>query len=309
MGIFTLICFFSTPLESASNPLDIKLGDSVNIEGDDTSYDNLTGVAKAVGNVRIKCGNTDIYAGRAEYHNSSGDIFLEENVSIFQGELVHKSSAAIYNVNNGEITANILKSGFSPIFYSSKKLQSEIEELDKISMQSPVITTHDSANPNYKISAKEVKIVGINGPEKNRRIIFNNMTIFAGKVPVFWLPYLSQPLDAEQSFRFLPGYKNNWGAFIMNQYGMMLGDKTLATYHLDFRSSRGIAGGLDLDFNNRDQSLSDNLGSFKSYYANDQDTTLTHNNRKREEPLSTDRYRLNLHHRIPIFQRHLKTFS
>ena len=67
LGIFTLICFFSTPLESASNPLDIKLGDSVNIEGDDTSYDNLTGVAKAVGNVRINCGNTDIYAGRAEY--------------------------------------------------------------------------------------------------------------------------------------------------------------------------------------------------------------------------------------------------
>ena len=132
LGILPLIFFFSTPLESASNPLDIKLGDSVNIEGDDTSYDNLTGVAKAVGNVRINCGNTDIYAGRAEYHNISGDIFLEENVSIFQGELVHKSSAAIYNVNNGEITANILKSGFSPIFYSSKKLQSEIEELDKI---------------------------------------------------------------------------------------------------------------------------------------------------------------------------------
>ena len=301
LGILTLTSFFSTTILAAINPLDIKLGDSVNIEGDDTSYNNVTGVAKAVGNVRINCGNTDIYAGRAEYHNSSGDIFLEENVSIFQGELVHKSSAAIYNINNGEITANILKSGFSPIFYSSKKLQSEIEELDKISMQSPVITTHDSANPNYKISAKEVKIVGINGPEKNRRIIFNNMTIFAGKVPVFWLPYLSQPLDAEQSFRFLPGYKNNWGAFLMNQYGMMLGDKTLATYHLDFRSSRGIAGGLDLDFNNGDNSLGDELGSFKAYYANDQDTTLTHNNRKREDLISTDRYRLNLHQRIPIF--------
>ena len=87
----------------------------------------------------------------------------------------------------------------------------------------------------------------------------------------------------------------------MNQYGMMLGDKTLATYHLDFRSSRGIAGGLESNFDNIDNGLSDNLGSFKSYYANDQDTTLTHNNRKREEPLSTDRYRLNLHHRIPIF--------
>ena len=67
LGILPLIFFFSVPLRAANNPLDIKLGDSVNIEGDDTSYDNVTGVAKAVGNVRINCGNTDIYAGRAEY--------------------------------------------------------------------------------------------------------------------------------------------------------------------------------------------------------------------------------------------------
>ena len=50
-------------------------------------------------------------------------------------------------------------------------------------MQSSVITTHDSVNPNYKIKAKEVRIEGINGPEEKRRIIFNNMTIYAGQDP------------------------------------------------------------------------------------------------------------------------------
>ena len=175
-GFFASIFFFVVTNPAKANPLNIKLGDSVNIEGDDTSYDNLSGIAKAVGNVRISCGDTDIYAGKAEYHNTSGDIFLDNNVSIYQGELVHKSNAAIYNIKSGEIMANELKSGLSPIFYSSGKLKSETEELDKISMQSSVITTHDSVNPNYKIKAKEVKIVGINGPEENRRIIFNNLT-------------------------------------------------------------------------------------------------------------------------------------
>ena len=300
-GFSASIFFFVVTDPAKANPLDIKLGDSINIEGDDTSYDNLSGVAKAIGNVRISCGNTDIYAGKAEYHNTSGDIFLENNVSIYQGELVHKSNAAIYNIKSGEIMANELKSGLSPIFYSSGKLKSETEELDKISMQSSVITTHDSVNPNYKIKAKEVKIVGINGPKENRRIIFNNMTIYAGKIPVLWLPYLSQPLDAEQSYRFLPGYKNNWGAFLMNQYGMMLNDKALATYHLDFRSSRGIAGGLDIDFNRNNKNLGDNSGSFKSYYVKDRDTSLTHNNRKRNENLSSDRYRFNLNHKMSLF--------
>ena len=152
-GFFASIFFFVATTSIRANPLNIKLGDSVNIEGDDTSYDNLSGVAKAVGNVRINCGDTDIYAGKAEYHNTSGDIFLENNVSIYQGELVHKSNAAIYNIKSGEIIANELKSGLSPIFYSSGKLKSETEELDKISMQSSVITTHDSVNPNYKIKA------------------------------------------------------------------------------------------------------------------------------------------------------------
>ena len=129
------------------------------------------------------------------------------------------------------------------------------------------------------------------------------MTIYAGKIPVLWLPYLSQPLDAEQSFRFLPGYKNNWGAFLMNQYGMMINDEALATYHLDFRSSRGIAGGLDIDFNRNDKNSTKTGGAFRSYYVNDQDTTLTHNNRKRDEDLSPDRYRLNLQHRFSLLEK------
>ena len=62
--------------------------------------------------------------------------------------------------------------------------------------------------------------------------------------------------------------KNNWGAFLLNKYGMMIGDKALATYHLDFRSSRGVAGGLDLK--SQKHKNNEHFGHFKSYYANDQ---------------------------------------
>ena len=66
-GFSASIFFFVVTNPAKANPLNIKLGDSVNIEGDDTSYDNLSGVAKAVGNVRINCGDTDIYAGTVSY--------------------------------------------------------------------------------------------------------------------------------------------------------------------------------------------------------------------------------------------------
>jgi len=235
LAIATLLIYFSPSLSARSKALDLKLGDSIDIHGTETSYNHDTGIATAKGDAHISCGNTQLYAEQAEYHASSGDIYIEGNVSIYQGELVHKGDAAIYNINTGEIKADELRSGLAPMFYKTGNLESEIQELDKISMHSSIITTHDSANPNYQIKAKEVKIVGLNGPKEKRRIIFNNMTVYAGKVPVFWLPYLSQPLDAEQSYQFLPGYKNSWGAFLLNKYGMMIGDKALATYHLDFR--------------------------------------------------------------------------
>ena len=72
---------FGTQVSALNNPLDIKLGDSVNIEGEDTSYDNLTGIA-TVGNVRINCGDTNIYAGKAEYHNTTGDIFGGPSINL-----------------------------------------------------------------------------------------------------------------------------------------------------------------------------------------------------------------------------------
>ncbi|MDC0048691.1 hypothetical protein OAL09_05055 [Verrucomicrobia bacterium] len=296
LAIATLLIHFSLSLSARSKALDLKLGESIDIHGAETSYNHDTGIATAKGDAHISCGNTQLYAEQAEYHVSSGDVYIEGNVSIYQGELVHKGDAAIYNINTGEIQADELRSGLAPMFYKTGNLESEIQELDKISMHSSIITTHDSANPNYQIKAKEVKIVGLNGPKEKRRIIFNNMTVYAGKVPVFWLPYLSQPLDAEQSYQFLPGYKNSWGTFLLNKYGMMIGDKALATYHLDFRSSRGIAGGLDLK--SQMHKNNENFGQFKSYYANDQDTSLTHNNRKRDESIEPDRYRVNLQHRI-----------
>ncbi len=291
-----LVSFLTVDLHAQAGLLGEASGGNIDIESDETDYDHDNGVATARGNVYIQYGGTEIFAGKAEYHISTGDIHAEDNVSIYQGGLAYKGDAAIYNINTGKITANHLRSGMSPLFYDSGSIDTELDKMDKISMKSSVFTTHDSANPNYKIKAKEIEIVGLDGPEHKQRIIFKNMTVYAGSMPVFWLPYLSQPLDAEQGYHFLPGYRSNWGAFLLNSYGLMIGDHTLATARLDFRSARGVAGGLDLQsMRHRDNP---NFGKFTSYYAYDTDTSQTHTNRTREEAIDENRYRVNFQHRI-----------
>ncbi len=70
-------------------------------------------------------------------------------------------------------------------------------------------TTHDSVDPNFRIKAKEVSIY----PED--RIVFRNLTAYAGKIPVFYFPYLSQPFDGELGYTFAPGYSSSWGAYLV----------------------------------------------------------------------------------------------
>ena len=56
------------------------------------------------------------------------------------------------------------------------------------------------------------------------KVVFENLKVYAGEVPVFWFPYLAQPLDAELGYHFIPGARSTWGAYLLNTYGIMLGE-------------------------------------------------------------------------------------
>ncbi len=263
------------------------------IDADETAYEG--GVATANGNVHIRYDGTEIFAGKAEYHSDSGDIFTEGGVSIYREGNSYKGEAAIYNVNTHKITANHLKSGSSPFFYVSSSMDTDMAAMDRISMNDGEFTTHDSVDPNYKIKAKSIEIKDPTDPVKGK-VIFKNATIYAGDTPVLWLPYLAQTLDQDLGYHFIPGYRSNWGGYLLNRYGVLIGDHTLATYRLDFRSDRGVAGGVDLL--SMRHAENPNIGNFKFYLAEDSDPQKTHNGRERVEPVDSTRYRVNLQHRI-----------
>ncbi len=303
MGVVVALCTtFSSVVYAQTGTENALIGSAlaagaeatgITIEADETGFDN--GVATAKGNVHIAYGNTEIFAGKAEYHQSTGDVFTEGGVKIYKDGIAYSGEAAIYNIHDEKITANYLRSGSAPLFYETKSMETEMREMDEISMTESIFTTHDSANPNYRIKSKKMKIVHPDDPQRGR-VIFRDATVYAGNVPILWLPYLSQPLNPELGYHFLPGFRSNWGAFLLNRYGFMIGDHTLATARLDLRSERGLAGGFDLK--SMRHAENPNFGNFKFYYANDQDTQQTHNGGIREDDIDQNRYRINLQHRI-----------
>jgi LPS-assembly protein len=271
-----------------------SLTSNLNIEGLETSYDPETGLAIAKGDVRITYTDVEIRSGTASYNASTGEVIAREGVVIWKAGTTYRGENIIYNANSGELSGDAVRSAMpmemGSFFYDTKGFETETKMIEKVEGGDTYFTTHDVQNPNFRLRARRLTIY----PEN--RVVMRNVTVLAGDTPVFYFPYISQPLKDEVGFRFTPGYQSRWGAFLLLQYGMIHGDHTLAKYRLDLRSSRGVGVGADFhSLRNADNRR--NFGNLKLYYLRDADPE---NNRTGElrGPVGEDRYRVNFQHRI-----------
>ena len=83
-------------------------------------------------------------------------------------------------------------------------------------------------------------------PGRPRRS-FSNVTFYVGKVPIFWWPYLYQPLDQSFSYAIAPAYLSSWGPSLLGKITFPIGEKISSTIRLDYRTRRGEALGFDSD--------------------------------------------------------------
>lgn len=271
-----------------------SLTSNLNIEGLETTYDPETGLATAKGDVRISYTDVEIRCGTASYNATTGEVIARDGVIIWKAGAIYRGENITYNANTGELSGDGVRSGIptetGSLFYETDNFDTETKLIQKIEGGETYLTSHDVQNPNFRIRARQMTIY------PGDRVVMKNMTLFAGNTPIFYFPYLSQPLEEDVGLRFTPGYQSRWGAFLLTQYGVIHGDHTLAKYHLDLRSSRGVGVGADfLSLRHRDNRK--NFGNLKLYYLRDSDPE---NNRSGEArgPVGEDRYRVNFQHRI-----------
>ncbi len=256
------------------------------------------GIMRYRDSVTIDYEGMRILADGADFNRTTGDLAVRGNVSIYREGMLYRGESAVFNVRTNVITSDNLRSSLladeREIFFQTEDLRGVAggDPSEKIGTRNTFFTTHDSSHPNWSIRANSVDIF----PED--RVVFRNMTVYAGGTPVFWLPYLSQPLDRELGYSFTPGYDSVFGAYLLNRYGTLLGENahTLATYRFDIRSERGLAGGVDLR-STRHRS-NPNYGLLRLYYANDQDPGTSRTGRTRVDPPDSSRYRASLQQRF-----------
>lgn len=321
--------------EGEANTFGIPENISIHDEGPSVTYDAITGIALFSGPFNVATDNgmklrsdkarwegkqskffvdgsvklttedgMEVYADRAVADTKAETVTLTGNVSVYRGNLLQRGESVVYFWGQEKFDASGLRAGVDPLLLEAGRFTMEEHGGRQVYVgQDAGVTTHDVEEPGFWLRAAETTIY----PED--KVTFKNLRLYAGDTPIFWLPYLSQPLDSDLGYHFVPGARSNWGAFLLNSYGLMLGGKPnpetgenedawlLSRWHFDLRTRRGVGTGVD--FTDQRQEGNPNLTGLSLYYTNDLNPDVSRTGITRGF-VNEDRYRVALQHRVPL---------
>lgn len=288
------------PDQMVQMPKDLK----INNQGGKIDGNMETGVHFG-GPVKIQGDNgLEAFSDTATLDLKAKTILLEGNVSIYQGNILQRGQSALYHYETKYLDTRGMKASADPILMESGKFTAETKGGKQIFYgENAGITTEDVEEPSYWFRAKKTRVY------PGDKVVFNDLKVYSGDTPVFWLPYLSQPLNAELGYHFIPGARSNWGPYLLNTYGIMLGGTynpeteekenawLLSLWRFDFRAKRGFGTGVDFvdtRVENREE-----ISGLSLYYQNDLAPNTVRSGLERDF-VNEDRYRIQLKHRLDL---------
>ena len=259
----------------------------IEINSEQTRFEG--GVAIAEGNVVVRYGDATIYADYAEYNPQTHEVLLRGNVRLYREKYAFTADRAIYNLQTKKLIMSDFGGPKAPFQVLGDTVLSENE--NQYTVLNGLLTTSDSSKPDYHLRARKMRIYA------DDRIILSNVTLFVGRTPVFWFPYVYQSLNNQFSYSLAPGYNSTWGAYLLTALQFPLATDVSGEVHFDLRSSRGPGGGFDVNYNlHRDLEMSGHLQIYGIYdrSPNINDTALD------RVPVGNDRYRIQYQSRTYI---------
>ena len=128
-----------------------------------------------------------------------------------------------------------------------------------------VFTTDDSSRPDFHLNARRVRIY------PDDRVIYIGATLYVGSTPVFYFPYFYQSLDQQSGYRLTPGYTSTYGAYLLTGITFPVAEHLTGLVRLDYRSTRGVAGGLTFEYKPNKKKKTPPTGESVTTFTNDDD--------------------------------------
>ena len=253
----------------------------IEINADDAHAEN--GLAIAEHNVVIRYGTVLIYADYAQYNPDTRDVLVNGNVRIYREGQLFTGDRAVYNLETKRLDAADFRGEFTPFRFAGDSLSTLGN--NGYLIKDGIFSTSDNSKPDYYIKAKTIRVY------PKDRVVFSDVTLYVGRTPIFWFPYVYQNLNKEQGFSLAPGYSSKWGTYLLTSYTFPLGEGWSARLRLDLMSDRGVGGGIESDWANGKGGR--DWGRFRFYGIDDQKPGTNKSSLSREE-IDHGRYRLTL---------------
>ncbi|MFC2169223.1 LPS-assembly protein LptD [Acidobacteriota bacterium] len=196
----------------------------------------------ATGNVEIHYKNIKLFADRIELNSETKDVYAVGNVAIHFPNEVVSAEATLFNLNSQQGTMEKASGIVHPtVFYEADFVERKGENL--YSLKKSRITSCAQPVPRWKFSSSKSIF------KKNDYIKMWNTVLTIKKIPVFYLPYMTYPLDKERATGLLmpqAGYSGKKGFFYSQSLYWAIKRNMDATLNFDYFSARGLGGGVGI---------------------------------------------------------------
>ena len=241
-------------------------------------YDLKTGIVVATNGVLVKYGNAVLTADSVYLHVATREVLADGHVRIQQGDQLWASDHVYYNLITHQLEAEQFRTGKTPVFAAGEGLLGNITNHYYVATNA-WLTSEDVAQPAIKVRAKRIIIV------PGERITAYSATLYLGSVPVFYFPYYTRNLgENANNFNFVPGYRSDFGPFLLSSYTWYYDKELDGVFHVDYREKRGPGVGPDFNYHLGPWGE----GTFRYYYTHDADP----NEDQLGAPISEDRQRV-----------------
>ena len=233
-----------------------------------------------------------VIADKGQLDQSTGEIFAKGNVTLQSEDRVFTSDRLYYNFQTRSMQTDNFRAGQAPFFVEGINIKGDANK-NEYSAREVLLTSDDRSDPLLKLRTRSLNI------SPGKYLEAKGVTFYAGNVPIFYFPYYKRRLDQPPNhWSITPGYRSRYGMFFEGAYNWNLSDQLKGKAILDYRSLRGLAGGLDVDY---DLGLLGD-GDVSVYIMNDRDPQSGAGSRSGSIEFTdrTDRHRLSLFHSVNI---------
>ncbi|MEI6211435.1 MAG: hypothetical protein WCR06_07390 [bacterium] len=265
------------------------------VAGPDIAADRMevssNGWLRAIGNVFIRYADHDLRADMVDLNKETGMVHARGHIDLFrqaQGRWSGDSLDYNYITREGLTGASETKAGTFTVLGDETSMASNgMKRLVHGRLTTCAIT--NAPDWHYWLAASEIEF-----REHDRITLYNAVPYFMG-VPFFYVPYATRDLNHPLGPRLIPGYRSDWGPFLLSTYTYPLyappgKDALIGNALLDYRGTRGLAYGHEADWFS--QAIGN--GRFGFYLTDDQRPDSP--DAPTAMPVDPSRYRVYLRH-------------